>query len=241
MCTRPSWQTTAVRPVRSPRDRSDRLHRFTARPSPSGRCHPAPWPSPLLEQPVPRSLRPHRLAAAVAVLTATAAGGVRVAPPAAVGERLLGVARSGTRSPSPPTTRSRRRSRPRPEGKGVTFTSSFGASGDQSRAVANGQKADYVNFSIGPDMTRLVPGQVATRWNAGRDQGHRRRHRRGDRRAARATPEGHQGLGRPGRSRRQGRHPRPGLVGLGEVEHPRGLRPAALAGGGEDRRPGRTS
>src|SRR5690349_18990690 len=37
-------------------------------------------------------------------------------------------------------------------GKGVTFTQSYGASGDQSRAVENGQKADYVAFSLAPDV-----------------------------------------------------------------------------------------
>jgi len=51
------------------------------------------------------------------------------------------------------------------KGKGVTFEASYGASGDQSRAVANGQKADYVSFSIEPDMTRLVPDFVADDWN----------------------------------------------------------------------------
>lgn len=56
-------------------------------------------------------------------------------------------------------------------GKGVSFTSSFGASGDQSRAVKNGQKADVVNFSIEPDMTRLVPDLVADDWNAGDTKG----------------------------------------------------------------------
>ena len=33
-----------------------------------------------------------------------------------------------------------------PEGKGVVWEESYGASGDQSRAVVNGLKADYVNF-----------------------------------------------------------------------------------------------
>ncbi|HVC06112.1 MAG TPA: sulfate ABC transporter substrate-binding protein [Solirubrobacterales bacterium] len=50
-------------------------------------------------------------------------------------------------------------------GSGVSFTNSFGASGDQSRAVAAGQPADVVHFSIGSDMTRLVEeGQVASDW-----------------------------------------------------------------------------
>jgi sulfate/thiosulfate transport system substrate-binding protein len=51
-------------------------------------------------------------------------------------------------------------------GSGASFTNSFGASGDQSRAVAAGQPADVVHFSIGSDMTRLVEeGQVASNWD----------------------------------------------------------------------------
>ena len=50
-------------------------------------------------------------------------------------------------------------------GEGVAFKSSYGASGDQSRAVEGGQKADYVAFSLAPDMTRLVDaGLVASDW-----------------------------------------------------------------------------
>jgi sulfate/thiosulfate-binding protein len=53
-----------------------------------------------------------------------------------------------------------------PDGQGVSFKSSFGASGDQSRAVEAGQKADVVSFSVEPDMTRLVDaGLVAPDWN----------------------------------------------------------------------------
>lgn len=58
------------------------------------------------------------------------------------------------------------------EGKGVTFQTSYGASGDQSRNVANGQPADYVHFSLEPDVTRLVDkGLVAADWNAGPTKG----------------------------------------------------------------------
>jgi sulfate transport system substrate-binding protein len=58
------------------------------------------------------------------------------------------------------------------EGKGVQFQSSYGASGDQSRAVEAGQKADVVSFSTEPDMTRLVDaGLVAPDWNAGPNKG----------------------------------------------------------------------
>src|ERR1700742_533783 len=43
-----------------------------------------------------------------------------------------------------------------PQGSGVSFSDSFGASGDQSRAVAAGQPASVVHFSTGSDMERLV-------------------------------------------------------------------------------------
>jgi sulfate/thiosulfate-binding protein len=43
-----------------------------------------------------------------------------------------------------------------PEGNGVSFSNSFGASGDQSRAVAAGQPASVVHFSVSSDMERLV-------------------------------------------------------------------------------------
>ena len=43
-----------------------------------------------------------------------------------------------------------------PDGKGVTFSNSFGASGDQSRAVVAGQPASVVHFSQAGDMERLV-------------------------------------------------------------------------------------
>jgi sulfate transport system substrate-binding protein len=52
------------------------------------------------------------------------------------------------------------------EGAGVEFSNSFGASGDQSRAVEAGQPADVVHFALEPDITRLVDaGQVADDWN----------------------------------------------------------------------------
>ena len=53
-----------------------------------------------------------------------------------------------------------------PEGKGVAVTTSYGASGDQSRAVVDGKPADIVNFSVEPDVTRLVKaGKVSPEWN----------------------------------------------------------------------------
>jgi sulfate/thiosulfate-binding protein len=57
-------------------------------------------------------------------------------------------------------------------GEGVTFSSSYGASGDQSRAVAAGQDADLVQFSLTPDVTRLVDaGLVAKDWDGGATKG----------------------------------------------------------------------
>src|SRR6476659_7715372 len=50
-------------------------------------------------------------------------------------------------------------------GKGVDFKESYGASGDQSRAVAAGQDADEVHLSLEPDVTRLVDaGMVDKNW-----------------------------------------------------------------------------
>ena len=51
-----------------------------------------------------------------------------------------------------------------PNGKGVTFHASYGPSGSQSKAVAAGQPADYVAFSVQPDLQNLVPAKVASDW-----------------------------------------------------------------------------
>jgi len=57
-------------------------------------------------------------------------------------------------------------------GKGVTFRESFGASGDQSRAVESGLPADVVAFSLEPDMTRLVKaGLVDANWAQNANKG----------------------------------------------------------------------
>ena len=59
-----------------------------------------------------------------------------------------------------------------PDGKGVTFKTSYGASGDQSRAVEGGLDADAVHFSLEGDVTRLVEaGLVADDWNTGPTKG----------------------------------------------------------------------
>src|SRR5256885_14347355 len=53
-----------------------------------------------------------------------------------------------------------------PEGTGVSFSQSYGGSGAQSRAVASGLHADAVNFSLEPDVEKLVKaGLVPASWN----------------------------------------------------------------------------
>ena len=50
-------------------------------------------------------------------------------------------------------------------GSDIEFAPSYGASGDQSRAVVDGKEADYVHFSLETDVTRLVDeGLVAEDW-----------------------------------------------------------------------------
>ncbi|QCX28655.1 sulfate ABC transporter substrate-binding protein [Nocardioides jishulii] len=57
-------------------------------------------------------------------------------------------------------------------GDGFKAKGSYGASGDQSRAVDKGLKADYVHFSVASDVTRLVDsGLVAEDWNQGENKG----------------------------------------------------------------------
>src|SRR3954462_5815961 len=48
-------------------------------------------------------------------------------------------------------------------GKDVSFNESYGASGDQSRAVEAGQDADVVHFSLEPDVTRLADAGIVSK------------------------------------------------------------------------------
>ncbi len=53
-----------------------------------------------------------------------------------------------------------------PAGSGVSFTQSYGASGDQARAVQAGLQADIVALSLGPDVDTLVKaGLVDGKWD----------------------------------------------------------------------------
>ena len=57
-------------------------------------------------------------------------------------------------------------------GKDVSFKTSYGASGDQSRAVVDGLPADYVHLSVATDVDRLVEaGLVDEAWDDGLNQG----------------------------------------------------------------------
>jgi sulfate/thiosulfate-binding protein len=53
------------------------------------------------------------------------------------------------------------------DGSGVEFSTSFGGSGDQRRAVEGGLPADVVGFSLEPDMTKLVDANLVPKdWNS---------------------------------------------------------------------------
>jgi sulfate/thiosulfate transport system substrate-binding protein len=57
-------------------------------------------------------------------------------------------------------------------GKDVSFSQSYGASGEQSRAVASGLNADIVAFSLAPDISALVQKKlVPQNWNKGKFRG----------------------------------------------------------------------
>ena len=53
-------------------------------------------------------------------------------------------------------------------GSGVSFSQSYGPSGDQARAVESGLPADVIHLSLAPDMKKLVDaGLVAPGWEMG--------------------------------------------------------------------------
>ena len=88
-----------------------------------------------------------------------------------------------------------------PAGKGTTFSQSYGASGEQSRAVEGGLPADVVAFSLAPDVDRLVKADlVASDWDKTRDRRLRLEVRRRVHHAQ-GQPQGHQDLGRPPQAR----------------------------------------
>ena len=105
-------------------------------------------------------------------------------------------------------------------GKGVKFTTSYGASGDQSRAVIGGLPTDEVHLSLEPDVSKIVDaGLIDSSWNQTPTKGILTDSevvflvRKGN-------PLGHQDVGRHRQAGRQDHHAQPRLVRLGEVEHP---------------------
>ncbi|MCW2757282.1 MAG: sulfate transporter substrate-binding protein [Nocardioidaceae bacterium] len=57
-------------------------------------------------------------------------------------------------------------------GKGVTFKQSYGASGDQARAIIGGLKADEAHLSLEPDVTKLTDEKlVADSWKDNANKG----------------------------------------------------------------------
>ncbi len=57
-------------------------------------------------------------------------------------------------------------------GAGVTVSSSFGPSGTQATSLVNGLPGDLVNFSLEPDMTKVVKaGLVSSSWSKGPTKG----------------------------------------------------------------------
>lgn len=118
--------------------------------------------------------RPLRLIAAAALtgsalFAATACGAAEGTSGGAKEHKLSIVAFS---APEAATTAIQEAFQKTPAGKGVTFGASYGASGDQSRAVESGLKADYVHFSVATDVDRLVKdGLVDANWDKGPNKG----------------------------------------------------------------------
>ena len=110
-------------------------------------------------------MRRSRLAVALAglVLALVAAGvAVRSAPARSSGTSLSLVAYSTPRDAYASLIPMFQKT---PDGDGVSFTQSYGASGDQARAIVAGLKADVVELSLAPDMDSLVSaGIVSPKW-----------------------------------------------------------------------------
>ena len=126
------------------------------------------------------------------------------------------------------------------EGKGVSFSQSYGPSGEQSRAVVNGLHADVVNFSLrtgrrkarqgGARLAQLEPERHA-----------RLRHElgRGDHRAQ-GQPEAHHRLVGPDQAGHRRGHAEPVHLGQRPLEHHGRLRRPAEGRQDARRRPRNT-
>jgi sulfate/thiosulfate-binding protein len=112
--------------------------------------------------------RPLRTAAMVLVLTGSAlVGCAGTAPSASSGGDTVTLSLVAYSTPQAAYEKLIAAFQKTATGKNVKFTQSYGASGDQSRAVASGLKADIVAFSLEPDITRLVTAKlVDASWNS---------------------------------------------------------------------------
>jgi sulfate transport system substrate-binding protein len=119
-------------------------------------------------------LRPRRAARAVAVTAAATAAVVGLAACSSSGgggssDSISIVAFS---VPEPAYTALSAAFQKTSDGNGVKFSTSYGPSGSQASAVIAGQvKADYVGFSLEPDMAKLVPDFVSPDWDKGATKG----------------------------------------------------------------------
>jgi sulfate/thiosulfate-binding protein len=116
------------------------------------------------------STRTHR-GRLVAVLAAVTAAAIGVAGCSSSGGGSKKVALIAYSVPKPAYDALEKAFNKTEAGKGVKFSASYGPSGTQSKAVSSGQPADYVGFSLEPDMTKLVPKFVASNWNTGATKG----------------------------------------------------------------------
>ena len=105
-------------------------------------------------------------------------------------------------------------------GKDVSFSQSYGASGEQARAVINGLSADVIMLSPEPDVQTLVDGRPRRQGMepaAATRDGHSLP---GRLRRPRRQPEEDQAVGRPAQAGRRGDHPEPVHLGRRALEHP---------------------
>jgi sulfate/thiosulfate transport system substrate-binding protein len=111
------------------------------------------------------STRKRRIGGGAAVLAVALAAGVGI--PAAAGAATGSVDLIAYSTPKPAYAALITAFNATSGGSAVTFSQSFGASGAQSTAVVNGLPADVVNFSLAPDMNKLVKaGIVSAKWSA---------------------------------------------------------------------------
>ena len=121
-------------------------------------------------------------------------------------------------------------------GKDVDFSQSYGASGEQTRAVKAGLKADVVALSLAPDMDELVKAGIVDA-ELEPPELPRHGHELGRRlRRPRREPEEDLRLERPAQARRRRRDAEPVHLGRRALEHHGRLRRVAEAG--QDRRAG---